>query len=188
MKYLPIDSSLFIQNRQRFAAKLKSNAVAVLNSNDVMPTSGDGVRSFIQNTDLFYLSGIDEEESILVIFPDAREEKHREILFIKETNEEIAIWEGPKYSKEEASKISGIKTVYWTREFDKIFKSLVIEAERIYLNSNGKLEKAEIFESSGNQEYDRRAIQAVMTSTFPKPEKEIAQKVVAGDILLGFPL
>ena len=69
------------------------------------PTSADGVRSFIQNTDLFYLSGIDEKESILVIFPDAREEKHREILFIKETNKEIAIWEGPKYSKEEASKI-----------------------------------------------------------------------------------
>ncbi len=120
MKYLPIDSSLFIQNRQRFAAELKSNAIAVLNSNDIMPTSADGVRSFIQNTDLFYLSGIDEEESILVIFPDAREEKHREILFIKETNEEIAIWEGPKYSKEEASKISGIKTIYWTRNSKKL--------------------------------------------------------------------
>jgi Xaa-Pro aminopeptidase len=136
MKYLPIDSSLFIENRQKFAAKLKSNAIAVLNSNDVMPTSADGVRSFIQNTDLFYLSGIDEEESILVIFPDAGEEKHREILFIKETSEEIAIWEGPKYSKEEASKISGIKTICWTQEFKKIFRGLVFEADRIYLNSN----------------------------------------------------
>ena len=144
MKYLPIDSSLFIQNRQRFVAELKSNAIAVLNSNDVMPTSADGVRSFIQNTDLFYLSGIDEEESILVIFPDAREEKHREILFIKETNEEIAIWEGPKYSKEEASKISGIKTVYWTREFKKIFRSFVFEADRIYLNSNEHI-RAKVF-------------------------------------------
>jgi len=144
MKYLPIDSSLFIQNRQRFAAELKSNAIAVLNSNDVMPTSADGVRSFIQNTDLFYLSGIDEEKSILVIFPDAREEKHREILFIKETNKEIAIWEGPKYSKEEASKISGIKTIYWIREFEKIFRSLVFEADRVYLNSNEHL-RAEVF-------------------------------------------
>ena len=144
MKYLPIDSSLFIQNRQRFAAELKSNAIAVLNSNDVMPTSADGVRSFIQNTDLFYLSGIDEEESILVIFPDAGEEKHREILFIKETNEEIAIWEGPKYSKEEASKISGIKTIYWTREFEKTFRSLVFEADRVYLNSNEHL-RADVF-------------------------------------------
>ena len=139
MKYLPIDSSLFVQNRQRFAAELKSNAIAVLNANDVMPTSADGVRSFIQNTDFFYLSGIDEEESILVIFPDAREEKHREILFIKETNEEIATWEGPKYSKEDASKMSGIKTVYWTREFENIFRGLVFEADLIYLNSNEHL-------------------------------------------------
>ena len=144
MKYLPIDSSLFIQNRQRFAAELKSSAIAVLNSNDVMPTSADGVRSFIQNTDLFYLSGIDEEKSILVIFPDAREEKHREILFIKETNKEIAIWEGPKYSKEEASKIYGITTIYWIREFEKIFRSLVFEADRVYLNSNEHL-RAEVF-------------------------------------------
>ena len=144
MKYLPIDSSLFIQNRQRFATELKSNAIAVLNSNDVMPTSADGVRSFIQNTDLFYLSGMDEEESILVIFPDAGEKKHREILFIKETNEKIAIWEGPKYSKEEASKISGIKTIYWTWEFEKIFKGLVFEADRIYLNSNEHL-RADVF-------------------------------------------
>jgi Xaa-Pro aminopeptidase len=136
MKYLPIDSKLFIQNRQRFAANLKANAIAVLNSNDIMPTNADGVRSFIQNTDLFYLSGIDEQECILIIFPDAKEEKHREVLFIKETNEEIALWEGPKYSKKEASKISGIKTIYWTREFEKIFRSLVFEADRIYLNSN----------------------------------------------------
>ena len=144
MKYLPIDSSLFVQNRQRFAAKLKSNAIAVLNSNDIMPTSADGVRSFIQNTDLFYLTGIDEEESVLVIFPDAREEKLKEILFIKETNEEIAIWEGPKYSKEEASKISGIKTIFQTKEFEKTFRSLVFEADRIYLNSNEHL-RADVF-------------------------------------------
>jgi Xaa-Pro aminopeptidase len=139
MKYLPIDSSLFIQNRQKFAAALKPNAIAVFNSNDIMPTSADGVRSFIQNTDFFYLSGIDEEESILVIFPDAGEEKHREILFIKETSEEIAVWEGPKYSKEDASKISGIKTVCWTREFEKVFNGVVFEADRIYLNTNEHL-------------------------------------------------
>jgi Xaa-Pro aminopeptidase len=139
MRYLPIDSSLFIRNRQKFAAALKPNAIAVFNSNDIMPTSADGVRSFIQNTDFFYLSGIDEEESILFLFPDAGEEKHKEILFIKETSEDIAVWEGPKYSKEEASKISGIRTVYWTREFDKVFNSLVFEADRIYLNTNEHL-------------------------------------------------
>jgi len=139
MKYLPIDSTLFIQNRQKFAPKLKPNAIAVLNSNDVMPTSADGIRSFVQNTDLFYLSGIDEAESILIIFPDAREERHKEILFIKETSEQISLWEGPKYSKEDAKKVSGIKTIYWTREFENVFKGLVFEADRIYLNTNEHL-------------------------------------------------
>jgi len=139
MKYLPIDNRLFIDNRKRFAAKLKPNSIAVLNSNDIMPTSADGVRSFIQNPDIFYLSGIDQEESILVIFPDAGEEKHKEILFVKETNEKIIIWEGHKYSKEEATAVSGIKTVYWTGEFEKVFRPLVFEADRIYLNTNEHL-------------------------------------------------
>ncbi len=147
MRYLPIDNSLFIRNRQKFAAALKPGAIAVFNSSDILPTSADGVRSFIQNTDFFYLSGIDEEESILVIFPEAGEEKHKEILFIKETSEEIAVWEGPKYSKEEASKISGIRTVYWTSEFDKVFKSLVFEADRIYLNTNEHLRADDIVET-----------------------------------------
>lgn len=139
MRYSPIDNRLFIENRQKFAAKLKPNAIAVLNSSDIMPTSADGIRSFIQNTDIFYLSGTDQEESILVIFPDAGEEKHKEILFVKETDEKITVWEGPKYSKEEATAISGIQTVYWTGEFEKVFRPLVFEADRICLNSNEHL-------------------------------------------------
>ena len=139
MKYLPIDTNLFIQNRQKFAAELKPNSIAILNANDIMPTSADGTRSFIQNTDIFYLCGIDQEESILVIFPGAKEKKHQEVLFVRETNEEIAIWEGPKYSKEEAKAVSGIQTVFWTREFKKVFRSLVFETERIYLNANEHL-------------------------------------------------
>ena len=139
MKYLPIDTNLFIQNRQKFATNLKPNSIAILNANDIMPTSADGTRSFIQNTDIFYLCGIDQEESILVIFPGAKEKKHQEVLFVRETNEEIAIWEGPKYSKEEAKAVSGIQTVFWTREFKKVFRSLVFEAERIYLNANEHL-------------------------------------------------
>jgi len=139
MRYSPIDNRLFIENRQKFAAKLKPNSIAVLNSSDIMPTSADGIRSFIQNTDIFYLSGTDQEESILVIFPDAGEEKHKEILFVKETDEKITVWEGSKYSKEEATAISGIQTVYWTGEFKKVFRRLVFEADRIYLNSNEHL-------------------------------------------------
>ena len=139
MKYLPIDNSLFIDNRQKFAAKLKPGSIAVLNSNDVMPKSADGTRSFVQHTDIFYLSGVDQEASILVIFPDAEEEKHKEILFVKETNEKIITWEGPKHSKEEAAALSGIKTIYWAREFENVFRSIVFEARRIYLNSNEHL-------------------------------------------------
>jgi len=144
MKYLPIDKNLFVQNRQRLAEKLKPMSLAVLNANDIMPTSADGTRSFIQNTDILYLSGIDQEESILLIFPDANEEKSKEVLFIRETNDELVIWQGSKYSKEEAAAISGIQTIYWAKEFERIFKSLVFEAERLCLNANEHL-RAEIF-------------------------------------------
>lgn len=139
MKYLPIDPDLFIQNRKRFAEKLKPNSIAVFNSNDIMPTNADGIHAFIQQTDLFYLSGIDQEESTLIIYPDAREKKHREILFLKETNEQIALWEGQKYSKEDATAVSGIKTVYWIKEFNNIFKPLVFQSDSIYLNTNEHL-------------------------------------------------
>ena len=139
MKYLPIDSDLFVQNRKRFDRQLKPNSIAVFNSNDIMPTSADGFHPFIQQTDIFYMCGIDQEESTLVICPGAREEKHREILFLKETNEQIALWEGQKYTKEEATAVSGIKTVYWNNEFNSIFKPLVFQSERIYLNTNEHL-------------------------------------------------
>jgi Xaa-Pro aminopeptidase len=139
MKYLPIDNDMFIQNRRRFVEQLKPNSVAVFNSSDIMPTSADGTHSFIQQTDLFYLSGIDQEESTLVICPDIKEEKHREILFLKETNEQIALWEGHKYSKQEGTAVAGIKTVYWNHEFNNIFKPLVLQSENIYLNTNEHL-------------------------------------------------
>lgn len=136
MRYAPIDPSLFIGNRRRLAERLKPGSLAVLNSNDVMPTSADGTHPFIQQTDLFYLSGIDQEESTLVLFPDAREEKHREVLFLRETNEQIALWEGRKYSREEATAVSGIRTVYWNQEFEAVFRGLATQAEGIYLNTN----------------------------------------------------
>ena len=139
MRYFPVDSDLFIQNRKRFAQQLKPNSVAVFNSNDLMPTSADGNHPFIQQTDLYYLCGIDQEESTLVICPEAREEKHREILFIKEANDQIALWEGQKYTKDEAAKVSGIKTVYWNHEFKNIFKPLVFQSDNIYLNTNEHL-------------------------------------------------
>jgi len=139
MRYFPIDNDLFIRNRQRLVAQLKPESVAVFNSSDILPTSADGTHPFVQQTDLFYLSGIDQEESTLVIGPDVKEEKHREILFLRETNEQISLWEGQKYTKEEAAAISGIKTVCWNHEFKNIFKSLVYQSENIYLNTNEHL-------------------------------------------------
>ena len=136
MKYHSIDHSLFVENRKAFAARLKPKSVAVFHSADILPKSADGVRRFIQQTDLFYLCGIDQEETILVICTDAREEKHREVLFVRETNEKIAVWEGSKLTWEEAGAVSGIKQVYWTSRFQEIFRELALESEIIYLNTN----------------------------------------------------
>jgi Xaa-Pro aminopeptidase len=136
MKYLPINSSLFVENRERLAKLLKPKSLAIFNSNDSMPTNADGTMGFHQNSDLFYLSGIDQEESILLIFPDSPDPKYREVLFLKETSELIAIWEGYKYTKEHATEVSGIQTVMWTKQFEGFLNSIIFEAENIYLNTN----------------------------------------------------
>jgi len=136
MKYQAIDNSLFIENRKKFRNHLKPNSLAVFVSNDIMPTNADGSMGFKQNSDLFYLSGVDQEDTILVIFPDVRDGRHKEILFIKETSELIAIWEGAKLNKEQAAKVSGIDHIYWHHEFEKIMQGFFFQAENIYLNSN----------------------------------------------------
>ena len=139
MRYLPIDASLFVQNRENFRKHLKPCSIAIFNSNDVMPTNADGTMAFRQNNDLFYLSGIDQEETILLLFPNAKDTRHQEILFVRETNEHILTWEGYKLTKEEARAVSGISTVYWTSEFKQVLQVLMAEAEHVYLNSNEHL-------------------------------------------------
>lgn len=139
MKYHKIDKELFINNRTRFTQQLKAKSLAVFNSNDIVTTSADSTKPFEQHRDIFHLSGIDQEESILVLFPDCSKEAHREILFLKETSDLIAIWEGEKYTKEAAFETSGIKTVYWLDQFERVFKELACEAETIYLNTNEHL-------------------------------------------------
>jgi Xaa-Pro aminopeptidase len=136
MKYLPLSNQLFIKNRAKFTAQMKPKSIAVFNSNDLFTTGADSTLPFEQSSDLFYLSGADQEESILLLFPNAIEEKHREILFLTETNKHIEIWYGAKYSKKEATEVSGIKTIYWLSEFKKIFFELMTEAETIYFNTN----------------------------------------------------
>ncbi len=139
MKYEKIDRQLFVRNRQRFCTELKANSIAIFNSNDIMPTNADGTMDFRQNNDIFHLSGVDQEESILVIFPDYFHAKHKEILFLKETNEHIAVWEGAKLDKKQAFETSGIKTVYWIDQLESVLKTLMSEAEHVYLNSNEHL-------------------------------------------------
>jgi len=113
MKYHQINNQLFIKNRAKFVAQMKPKSIAVFNSNDVYTTGADSTLPFEQSSDLFYLSGADQEETILVLFPDALDPKHREVLFVRETNDHIAVWEGAKLTKKQATETSGIKTVYW---------------------------------------------------------------------------
>ncbi|WP_426432055.1 aminopeptidase P family protein [Winogradskyella sp. HB-48] len=136
MKYDQIDRNLFINNRKNFAAQMKPNSLAVFNSNDIYPVSADSTLPFAQHRDIFYLSGVDQEESILVIFPDCPKEKHREILFLKETNDHIAVWEGEKLTKEKAFETSGVKTVYWLQDMEKIMFELMTQCDTVYINTN----------------------------------------------------
>lgn len=139
MRYEPAKASLYIKNRAKVANKLPSNSLAVLNSNDIMPTNADGTMKFRQNNDLLYLCGIDQEETILVICPDFPDPALREVLFIKPTSEHIAIWEGHKFTMGEATALSGISTIKWTTDFDSIFNTLMNLSKHVFLNTNEHL-------------------------------------------------
>jgi len=136
MRHSPIDSKLFQIHRKNLCERLPEKALTIINANDVLPTNADGTLPIHPNADLFYLSGIEQEESILVLFPDCPNPKHREILFVREPNEHLKIWEGYKHSKEDARRISGIKTIYWTKDFDNVFQLLAAEADTFLLNDN----------------------------------------------------
>ena len=139
MRYEPAKASLYIKNRAKVADKLPSNSLAVINSNDILPTNADGTMKFRQNNDLLYLCGIDQEETLLVICPDFPDPDLREILFIKPTSEHIAIWEGHKFTMEEAAALSGIKTIKWNTDFDKFFNTLMQLSKHVFLNTNEHL-------------------------------------------------
>jgi len=136
MRYQPLPSELYVTNRQRLNALLPPRSLVILHANDVLPTNADGSLGFVQNSDLFYLSGIDQEETILVLFPDATDPKQREMLFVRETNETIAVWEGEKLSKERASAHSGITRVHWLQDFETQFRAVMCQADQVFLNSN----------------------------------------------------
>ncbi len=131
-----LQPDFYIQNRARLNAQLLPKSVAVFHSNLQMPTNADGTLPFVQNSDLFYLTGIDQEDTTLLLFPDSPNPKFKQILFIRYADEQVLTWEGHKLSKEQAKEISGIEIVLWHSEFDKFFRSLVFDAEKIYLNTN----------------------------------------------------
>ncbi len=136
MRYRALDPELYKLNRKRFTRKMMPDSIAIFHSNDLMPRSGDTYYPFRQNAGLFYLSGLDQAETVVVLFPDCIKEGFEEVAFIKRTNEYIATWEGQKYTKEEARKISGIERIYWLDEMDNILHELILLAKRIYVNLN----------------------------------------------------
>lgn len=136
MRYQPIKKDLFIKNRKNFMAQMKSSSIAIFNSNDIYPIGADSTIPFQQDRNLYFLSGIDQDSSILLLFPDAPKEKHREILFLTETNEHIAVWEGEKYTKEKAFEASGVKTVYWLKDLHKVLHEIMSQCDTVYINTN----------------------------------------------------
>ncbi len=136
MKYPPIDPNFFVENRARLAAMLEANSIAIFNSADIPPLSADGTSQFTQNSDLFYLTGADQEDSVLVLCPDARDANNREILFVRETSDLIAVWEGQKLSKIQATEVTGIAHVEWIDQLDPFLRRLMRETKNVYLNYN----------------------------------------------------
>ena len=136
MKYQPINSALFVKNRKNFVGNMKPNSLAIFNSNDIYPISADSTMPFQQHRDIFYLSGVDQEESILMLFPDCPNEHLREVLFLKETSEHIAVWEGEKLTKEAAFETAGIRTVYWLQDLEKILFEMTSYCDTFYINTN----------------------------------------------------
>ena len=136
MKVKITNDKLFIKNRQSFSSTIEKNGLAIINTNDEFPRSGDQIHQFKQNPDFFYLTGIDQEQCIILIFPDCPNPLYKEVLFLRQTNEHIAVWEGHKFTKEEAKAISGIQNIFWIDEFWNILSSIIHYATYIYVNTN----------------------------------------------------
>ncbi|MDP0490530.1 MAG: aminopeptidase P family protein [Verrucomicrobiota bacterium JB023] len=151
MRYEPVDPQFFVRNRERLKSMLKPNSIVIVHSNDILPTNADGTLILHQNRDLFYLSGVDQEETVLVLFPDARNEKDREILFVRETSEFISVWEGEKLDKDQATKVSGIERVEWTESFEKLLPILLPQAEHVYLSTNEHLRAMRVVETRNDR-------------------------------------
>lgn len=151
MRYDPIDPQLFVRNRERLRKQLKPGSIVIVHSNDVFPTNADGVMPHRQNADLFYLTGVGQEGTVLVMRPDAVDPREREILFVKETSELIAVWEGEKLTKEQAMERTGIKRIEWVENFDGMIHRMIPQADFIYLETNEQLRAAVVVETANDR-------------------------------------
>ncbi|TAE77565.1 MAG: M24 family metallopeptidase [Verrucomicrobia bacterium] len=151
MRYEAIDPQFFVRNREKLRAQLKPNSIVIVLSNDVLPTNADGTMAFKQNSDLFYLTGVDQEDTVLMLMPDAKDPKEREILFVKETSELIAIWDGEKLSKEQARAATGIDRIEWSHGFEAWIHRLIPQADHIYLTTNEHLRAATVVETANDR-------------------------------------
>lgn len=151
MRTQPIDPQLFIRNRQKLRDLLPPKSIVIVLANDVLPTNADGTMAFKQNTDLFYLCGVNQEDTALVLFPDAVDSNQREILFVKETSELIAIWDGEKLSKEQARAATGIQRVEWIASFEAMLHGLIPQADNIFLTTNEHLRAVVVVETANDR-------------------------------------
>ena len=147
VRYELIPNDLFIRNRDHLRALLKPGSLVIVHANDVLPSNADGTMGFRQNTDLLYLTGVDQEETILVLMPEALDPSEREILFVRETNEHIAVWEGQKLTKEKAREVSGIERIEWAHTFESFFSRFVPQVEQVYLASNEHMRASTVVET-----------------------------------------
>ena len=151
MRYEKLSSTLFIKNRAKLIELLPPKSIVIISSNDIMPTNADGTMGFKQNSDLYYLSGLDQEETLLILYPDAPEDQYKEIAFVKETSKLIEIWEGHKFTKQEAIEISGIKNIQWTSNFEQVLKTIIYSAEQIYLIDNEHIRNSSLVETQNDR-------------------------------------
>src|SRR3954453_7049346 len=172
MKNLPLDPRIFIENRKRFIKEMKPNSIAIFNSNDEVPSNGDALYRFQQNTELYWLCGIEQEDTMVVLFPDAPEEKYREVLVLVRPNETKEKWDGKRLRAEEGKKISGIKTVAWLDSIDALLQQWIHLADTIYLNTNENDRKGNLLETR-----DYRYIKE-MKERYPLHKYERAAKIM----------
>lgn len=172
MKYLPLNPQIFIRNRERFMERMQKNSIAIFVSNDEVPVNGDALYPFRQNSDLFWLSGITQEASMVILFPDNPDPKYREVLVLVRPNEMKEKWDGKRLRTEEAQAISGIRTILWLDSLDPLLQPWIHLADTIYLDSNENDRKATLIRSSDYRYIDE------MRARYPLHRYERAAKIM----------